>query len=284
MEPEYVNPISAAQDAIAFANKYYNSLGFQQRFRNFNNSAGRRFLYSKYNPSSYIGQDGEIIGHGKKYNWGVTKNPLKFNKIHPTLGANAYYDPNTGNISYGNDAALTQETGFDTWDKIMAHEVGHAVDFAIKPKRFSEDGDKLEYYNKGYGYTYSNMYPIFRNSKSYQAIKNELDQLDAAHGKLYEKDPSYGSHLITNGKLFHDAMPSESYADLFQMRKMLYDQKIFDSTKAGIKFTKQHLDKFKQNNHTRLQDNFSDNDIIWMINNVANSGNKRKLNPKQKEV
>lgn len=273
-EPE---PIRAAKEAINFAKLYYGSEGFNERFRNLNN-ATKGFLYSSYNPTaSYWAEDNEWDPR-PRYAWSVQKTPIKFRKVGPLPSpeANAYYDKYYGTIFYGDDRTL--QRGYSkTWDEIMGHEAGHALDYAIKPMNNYLRGE-LDNYNGGYGYTYSNLYPIFRKSKSYQKVRNLMYNIDEQHGRLYDQDPSYGKYLTTDPELFHDAMPSESYADLFQLRKMLYDQKIFDSTRKGIKFTKQDFEKFKKNNHRiRLQDNFSDEDIIWMINNVAN--NTTKINP-----
>lgn len=278
MEPVYINPIQAAQDAIAFAKKYYNSSGFQERFNKFNNVSGKQFLYSPYNPNAFFDKENGTHDAISKNSWRIVKTPLKIGKIRSIPESNAYYNPDSGNILYGDNGTL--ERGLSkTWDQVMGHEVGHMIDWAIKPRHKSE---QLDNYNDGYGYTYSNMHPIFRKSKAYQKVKTAMYNLGQSHGRIYEKDPSYGSYMISDGELFHDAMPMESYADLFQMRKMLYDQKIFDSTKSGIKFTKKHLEKFKKNNHIRLQDNFSDEDIIWMMNNVAQ--NNKKINPRQTQI
>ena len=77
----------------------------------------------------------------------------------------------------------------------------------------------------------------------------------------------------------HDANPSESYADLFKFRYDLYESGIFDSRTTEL-FTKDHLNKFKQSKYykknKRLFDNFSDDNIVTMMNTVAqdNSNNQ----------
>ena len=260
-------PIRAAENAVKFAKKYYKSEGFEQRFKNIN-KATKGFLYSQYNPAAFLTEEDGYRPY--KHTWSIEKKPIEVNSITPTTGSNAYYNPYTKSIKFGDSGTL--KLGIvKTWDEVMAHEAGHALEDAIK-LRNSALKEELDHYNNGYGYPYANIYPIFRKSKSYQKVRNFFQNYgDPTDLKLYEHDPSYGTHLMRDGELHHDAIPSESYADLFQMRKMLYDQKIFDSTKAGIKFTKEHLDKFKKKNHIRLQDNFSDDDIIWMINNVASN-------------
>ena len=84
----------------------------------------------------------------------------------------------------------------------------------------------------------------------------------------------------------HDASPSESYADLFLLRKKLLDSGVYDIRKANNPFTKQHLEQFKKKNKDkiRLFDNFSDEDIIWMMNNVAqNNMNNNNQNQYAKQ-
>lgn len=57
----------------------------------------------------------------------------------------------------------------------------------------------------------------------------------------------------------HDALPEESYADLVQMRFLANKYGIFDSKKAGQKFTEEHLKQYKKKNvPNRLLNNFSD--------------------------
>jgi hypothetical protein len=55
------------------------------------------------------------------------------------------------------------------------------------------------------------------------------------------------------------------------LKKKLLDLGIYDVRKANNPFTKQHIDQFKKKNRdkVRLLGNFSDADIIWMMNNVA---------------
>ena len=67
----------------------------------------------------------------------------------------------------------------------------------------------------------------------------------------------------------HDAKPEESYADLFSFRTALFELGIYDS-RDTLPFTYDHLRKFKESGkYNRLLENFSDEDIIWMMNNIA---------------
>ena len=61
------------------------------------------------------------------------------------------------------------------------------------------------------------------------------------------------------------------------LRYQLNKAGIFDA-RTTDKFTLDHLNKFKKNtsNKNRLFENFSDDDIIWMMNNVAQADNKKE--------
>lgn len=72
--------------------------------------------------------------------------------------------------------------------------------------------------------------------------------------------------------LSHDLRPSETKADLDAIRYMLYTDGIYDT--GTQKFNKDVLKKAraKYSNDKmmkRLSDSFSDDDIIWMMNNIA---------------
>lgn len=272
-EPE---PVKAAKSAISFANLYYNSPGFNERFQRVT-SDKNGFLNSQYNPTASYWSDEDVWDNRTKMSWKVRRTPIKIGKMIPIPESNAYYNPDTGNVKWGDSGTL--QLGLGGWNEIMAHEIGHALDHAIKVDN-THLGQELHLMAGPYGYTYSNIHPIFRKSKSYQKVKSIMDDKES---RLYDKYPDTSTGGFNMSEIVHDARPEESYADLFSMRKIMYDQGIFDSTKSGQKFTKQHLNKFKEKNKSRLFDNFSDDDIIWMMNNVANV-NSKKLSPLQRQV
>jgi hypothetical protein len=74
----------------------------------------------------------------------------------------------------------------------------------------------------------------------------------------------------------HDKDSSETYADLFAFRKWLYDNKIYDSTKANTPFTLNNLLRARRlygNDKVsapgRFLHSFSNNNIIRIMNEVA---------------
>lgn len=258
--------------AIDFVQNYYNSPGFLQRFDNFQKNILPR--YSSNRDITTIGYDDKIR---------VQKKPLIFNQIFRDRGLfglenNGQYLPN-GNIIIGdtqfdstNPFYLTGEAGYG-YDDVLAHELGHAVDNSIKLYKTES------LLNKEYpmpGNYYSDLYPIFRNNKQYKQV---LKTLNDSEKSLWLKMPS-----ITGAEEWHDARPSESYADLMRLRYLMQKKGIFDSTKKDNVFTKDHLDKFKKSVKItpRLLNNFSEDDIIWMMNNVAQ--NDKQLNPKKAQA
>lgn len=81
----------------------------------------------------------------------------------------------------------------------------------------------------------------------------------------------------------HDKSAQESYADLIAFRKYLKDNKIYDSG-STIDFDNRHLKKVKEkakqnDDFLRLLHNFTDSEIINIMNTVAynNSNKKRSL-------
>lgn len=107
---------------------------------------------------------------------------------------------------------------------------------------------------------YPNIFPHFRNSISYNSV---LYNLPKEHQDFYEKHPEV---LQNETSIGHDATPSESYADLMTFREALNRFGVYDSRKANNPFTREHLNKWKKlNKHLRLFDNFTDDQIIEMM-------------------
>lgn len=203
------------------------------------------------------------------------KNPKFILKLNQKRVKNARvvpYEPEPGfgaSYSGGNVNTVYLPNGFKDSEP---HEFGHVVESAITPYiqyDFPTGRKTDEVFNMSRGslngnvYTYS--YPIFKKSKSYQAMKNEYPDFESTRSYYYvtTKDSKY------NG---HDAAPFESYADLFRLRYDLNELGIFDSRTTNI-FTQEHLNKFKKSKffkrNKRLFNNFSDQDIITMMNEVA---------------
>lgn len=258
------------KDAIQFVTQYYNSPGFDERFN---------LLYTNVLPRYLSNQAIRAVGPRDKIE--LNKNPFLFKSLRrdPLFLNNAYYDrANTVRIgpidfSKNNPSFVAGDYG-SGYDDVIAHELGHVIDSSIGKVSVTPpyiEGGK-DYRTPMPANTYSDLYPIFRNSKAYRNAVRNMSDTDA---KLFQKYPSE-----TGDEDIHDARPSESYADLIRFRYQLNKLGIFDSRKSGQRFGTKHLQEFKRKNKTpqRLFKNFSDGDIIWMMNNVAQNNTLKTPN------
>lgn len=134
---------------------------------------------------------------------------------------------------------------------ILAHELGHWI------------SENIDIYNPDYG-SYASTYPIFSKTKA-------MNDVESQHKQTVTKDRSYYED-------YHDAYPKESYSDEIWFGFELFDSGIYDMTKDEP-FTQEHLNKYRQtfpNNNSRFLQNFSDEDVITIMNTVADNGNNRK--------
>lgn len=76
----------------------------------------------------------------------------------------------------------------------------------------------------------------------------------------------------TYNKLGHDFLPSENKADIDALRYLLYDKGIYDTRTDG-EFNKWHLNQLNNNEFIkkRLKSNYSDEDLVWLMNNIADN-------------
>jgi len=162
-----------------------------------------------------------------------------FYRYHGDVGS--HYNKNTGKIAMGIPHKevpwFTQYnigTGM-THDSILAHELGH---------------------------TDKNWITKDEDVKNYILSKNKLVQ----EGRIGYHDPSQPDLY------HHDAAANETRADLIQLRYELEKAGIFKSTGKKFKeFKKKHLKKAKETDgvHQRLFKIYSDEDIINLMNNIA---------------
>ena len=138
--------------------------------------------------------------------------------------------------------------GVTDWPKgsAMGHELGHYANAVISNKNnFDTD-------------TFYSLRALFRD---YNPI----------HSNNYPQ-------LTPNKKVNkHDSRREENYSDLMDFRRMLYNDKIYDSTKANNPFTKEHLNKAKEKYKDlfiRLFNSFTDDRIINIMNTVAQNNNQ----------
>lgn len=245
-EEVYKDDIAAQQgydEAKKFIENYSKSQGFKQRFL-----AGKwkeGFRNSKYDPA--------VNG---QYIWDFTPRRLQI-KPKPIRGnKDTEYNYDTREIEY-TPLRIPKEK----YDEVFSHEFGHALDSAIHRYLYNNIGKSINFTNRDVWNSYSRSIPILRQNKLYQNI---IKQKKPQNERFVDRFAPYEYN--------HDAMPEENYADLIQMRYLSNKYGIFDSLKPNIKFTKEHLNKYKKLNvPTRFLHNFSDDQIIWMMNNVAST-------------
>ena len=77
----------------------------------------------------------------------------------------------------------------------------------------------------------------------------------------------------------HDAEPQENRADQFELRYFLDKEGIYDSS-TGERFTQKHLDDYREKTgtHHRMFNLYDDEDIIWLMNNIAAVDDGKELN------
>lgn len=173
------------------------------------------------------------------------------------LDRNGYYkSPNE--IKIGTNWAGNE------YGRVIAHEVGHAIDDHIAyPNDNAMVGDDA---------TYSDTYKIFHKNKQ---IERDLKALKEAYREqpnmfITPMDEALKYSKRFPNSLSHDAQPRESYGDLMEFRWELYNNGIYDSTlntPAKMEHIKKYKDSVKYKN--RLFKYYSDEDILNMLNTVA---------------
>ena len=156
-------------------------------------------------------------------------------QFNPFIG-NSWVEPGDPNlVTYGMyDRGASWKKGNTDWywPNVVEHEIGHL----------------------GYG-----------TGTSSQSIPLKPGE----YGEISQRIKESGISRTSYDHTTHDISPYERRADLFQLRMQLMKSNIYDSSEGG-EFTKEHLDEFKKtdeyNRMFRLHD---DDNIIWMMNNIA---------------
>lgn len=96
---------------------------------------------------------------------------------------------------------------------------------------------------------------------------------EKAREEMTSRNQTYKKFQTVNGPPseddIHDMSPQETRADLFQFRRQLQKHGIYNSVKGG-EFTEKHLEKFKKTKDwNRLRRLYKPEDVIWMMNNIA---------------
>lgn len=247
------------QNIREYAKRYVGSPGFNER------------LYKRLNE---LTKDFNT----SRYGWDVVLDP-------------SYLDNTVLNLWAGNDQSWANSIGntlnmseAGLWRHSMPHELGHLIDNGVikmysSPFNFRELKSRIQY---------SSIYPqLRRNKQAKEAIKAGIRP-----DSIMVKD-KYDTVYSKNKNKYHDAFEQEPYADFFQMRYELDKLGLYDSTKANNKFTKETLDKFRKATNSgqginggypytmaikRIFDNFTDDQIIEIMNTVAEVDPSKQLN------
>lgn len=227
----------AAEEAAEWAKEYYQSEGFKERMKKLPH------YYNQYREQYYPNQN-----HSVSFDYTLPEDPeFKYSNTKPSS-----YDTENDIITVG-----TRRNPEDYY-KIINHELGHKYAKGVKTN--IDTGEGTVTFEGGH----YNYYPVFREGKQYQEALNNLTQADKRQFETYPESMAEEVH--------HDALPGENYADLISLRAELDKANIYDSNKSNNVFTKEHLDKAREYGITsRLFDNFDDDAIILMMNDVAHT-------------
>lgn len=148
-------------------------------------------------------------------------------------------------------------------DDVIAHELSHATNLAYVSPSFGLAAGSIPFSTRN---------NLIGRSKILNPNRSKSDsEIDEMSSYLLDKSFS------------HDNQPSEIKADLDGLRYQLYRKGIFDSTKTK-EFTNKHLDAIKKSDikddlmFNRLKRHYKDEDIIWILNNIAQNNDHNKDN------
>lgn len=252
-----IDKVIQVSQAYNFAKQYYNSPGFNERFKKvpeyieqYNNDL--TYDREEVNPPQIKRQPFDVkTGYRKEDESDYFRDE---NGRKVTIGTHTFKP-------YWTSTMLPWVYPFFDYESTASHEYGHAIEDSVELKHKPEGSTE---YIPDY-IEYSQIFPHLRNSKSY---KRELKRHWADRDK-YEQDPHSERYYNANPDA-HDGAPTDSYADLMAFREALYRYNIYDSTKANNPFTKEHLKKWKSlHKPLRLFNNFTDDQIVQMMNDIA---------------
>ena len=219
----------AVSQGINYILDYYNSPGFLWRLRNARYLSPEDFTITNFQGLENKPPIDVVVDY-------------ESDKDQP----DAFY---TGSIDDEHSISIGSDSLFDiykgNWQQVGAHEIMHGVDEALKANipQLVESGNN-----------WSESFPIFKQENKI----NKLGLMD---------DPNITDELYR--EYLHNSQPVEAYADLGAFREALYRLGIYDSRDI-VPFTREHLEAFKKTGeYARLLEYYDDEDIIWMMNNIA---------------
>ena len=224
-----------------------------------------RFFEEGENQSNqYTNDYPYIMQHADEESWDELDEPIRIGpaiqeKYTGTRGSHAHRSGNhtTTRSRISIDPRTQENYHYYTDDQqlgIMAHELGHTDGgfFVGDPLLKNE---------------------INKRNKAFQKIWGELSESEKQD---MIENPHKVSYWLKDGyhtkEGFHNANPKEVRSDVIRFRYQADKDNIYNSTGDYKKFTEEDLEKMREAYpQNRLFKNFSDEDIIWLMDNVADA-------------
>lgn len=231
---------------LDWVKNYYQSEGFKERLSKLPHYYNNWYLneLKNYTPQEYDNID--------EFYYEMPEDP----KFKRSMFQGSHYRPYTKTITIGLEPRKD-------YGRVAAHELGHH--YSSRSFFKNVDGHK-QYFN------HYNYYPVFRENNEYKKAMEKMKTPADKHRFFTHPDSFYD-------EVHHDAQPGEGYADLIEFRSELAKHNIYDSMKAGNPFTLDHLNKVKESGiKSRLFDYYNDDQIVFMMNEVAMNNQPIKQN------
>ena len=280
------NPYTLTDEEMAIANKYqpvvdwygsylqgntFNHL-YNKILDNTTDAWVPHFMKSGLKQSQQYVQDYPyVIQHNDIWNWDPLDNPV------PVAPSIIEKRTNTGGLhrsSAGNQTTTKSRISIDPQNEyfgpfsteqqegIMAHELGHTEG------RFFTGSPELDA-------------EIRKRNKAYQRVWNSLSEEDKKRMTENPVEIDYWlSDNYNSSSDFHDAASHEVRSDIIRFRYLADKAGIYNSSGDYKKFNESDLKKMKEQfGNNRLFRHFEDEDIIWLMDNVAQQTPQGTDNP-----
>lgn len=244
--------------AITWFNDYINSGQYNELLRRTEEISGPPNDYSGIRPTEE-NPTGTSPGLATQNTKEFMKNPL----IYSPDGRTEIYDlHNHGDVG--------------SYYKRFGEYAKPGPDGTTNPRiLLGNDKLKMETFGKGMGHDAVLAHELGHTDKNQMTIDDDVNDYITLKNTLVTEEGKTGSPMQAMGNpeaYHHDASSSETRADLVQLRYEMQRDGIFNSTGEKFKeFKKKHLKKVKgkEGIGQRLFKYFSDEDIIELMNNIA---------------